>query len=80
MIALWLTSQQSIDYSADVSSVVFTEDLEPVKSSEYARRFGIDTLTARRHLSRFVELGIAQAVGSGPAMHYEVRAIGPRPD
>lgn len=42
------------------------------KSSQYAVAMDIDDRTARRHLNRFVELGMAKKTGSGPATEYEV--------
>lgn len=42
------------------------------KSADYARANSIDARTARRHMSRFVELGLARSVGSGPSTEYEV--------
>lgn len=40
------------------------------KSSQYASAMGIDERTARRHLNRFVEIGLAKKRGSGPATEY----------
>lgn len=42
------------------------------KSSEYAAAMGVDDRTARRHLNRFVELGLVRKTASGPATEYEV--------
>jgi ATP-dependent DNA helicase RecG len=42
------------------------------KSSEYAAALGVDDRTARRHLTRFVELGLVRKTASGPATEYEV--------
>lgn len=42
------------------------------KSSQYSVAMGIDDRTARRHLKRFIELGMAKKTGSGPATEYEV--------
>ena len=42
------------------------------KSSHYAAAMHIDDRTGRRHLNRFVELGIVRKIGSGPATEYEV--------
>ncbi len=41
------------------------------KSAEYAKRMEIDGRTARRHLNRFVELGIAGKHGSARNTEYE---------
>ena len=41
-------------------------------SGEYADAMGIETRTARRHLSRFEELGLVKKTGSGPSLQYEV--------
>jgi len=42
------------------------------KSSQYARSMQVDDRTARRHLNRFVELGLVRKTGSGPSTEYEV--------
>jgi ATP-dependent DNA helicase RecG len=42
------------------------------KSGQYAVALEIDERTARRHLNRFVELGMAKKIGSGPATEYSV--------
>lgn len=42
------------------------------KSSEYAAALGVDDRTARRHLNRFVEVGLVRKTASGPATEYEV--------
>lgn len=46
------------------------------KSTQYAKAMGIDERTGRRHLNRFVELGLARKSGSARATDYE--AIGGR--
>lgn len=43
-----------------------------VKSSDYSAQMGLDDRTGRRHLSRFVELGIARKSGSARSTEYEV--------
>jgi len=43
------------------------------KSSEYAEALAIDVRNARRHLSEFCRLGLAEKVGSGPATTYRVK-------
>jgi ATP-dependent DNA helicase RecG len=42
------------------------------KSSQYAVAMDVEDRTARRHLNRFVELGMVRKTGSGPATEYEV--------
>lgn len=42
------------------------------KSREYAVVMGIDGRTARRHLNRFVDLGMAKKLGSGPTTEYSL--------
>lgn len=42
------------------------------KSSQYANAMQVEVRTARRHLKRFVELGLAKQTGSGPSTEYEV--------
>ena len=42
------------------------------KSSQYAAAMKVEDRTARRHLNRFVELGLASKRGSGPSTEYEV--------
>jgi len=42
------------------------------KSSQYAKSMQVEDRTARRHLNRFVELGLARKTGSGPSTEYEV--------
>lgn len=42
------------------------------KSSEYAAAMGVDDRTARRHLNRFIRLGLVRKTASGPATEYEV--------
>jgi len=41
------------------------------KSSQYAKAMQIEDRTARRHLNRFVELGLVRKTGSGPSTEYE---------
>ena len=41
-------------------------------SADYATAMQFDVRTARRHLNRFVELGLARKTGSGPSTQYEV--------
>ena len=38
--------------------------------SEYARNLAVTARTAQRHLSHFVELGLLQRIGQGPATKY----------
>ncbi len=40
--------------------------------SEYAREMEVTPRTAQRHLSHFVDLGLLQRIGSGPATTYQV--------
>lgn len=42
------------------------------RSSQYAIAMDVEDRTARRHLNRFVELGMVRKTGSGPATEYEV--------
>jgi ATP-dependent DNA helicase RecG len=42
------------------------------KSSQYAKAMQVEDRTARRHLNRFVELGLVRKTGSGPSTGYEV--------
>jgi len=42
------------------------------KSKQYAEAMEVDQRTARRHLNRFVELGLARKTGSARATEYEV--------
>jgi ATP-dependent DNA helicase RecG len=42
------------------------------KSSQYAKALGVEGRTARRHLNRFVELGLVKKTGSGPSTEYEI--------
>ena len=42
-------------------------------SSDYIDSQGVAERTARRHLSRFVELGLATKTGAGPATEYHVK-------
>jgi ATP-dependent DNA helicase RecG len=46
---------------------------DTITKREYAEQMGFDTKKAQRHLKRFVELGLAQPVGSGPASAYKLR-------
>lgn len=41
------------------------------KSGQYAKAMQIEDRTARRHLNRFVELGLVRKTGSGPSTEYE---------
>lgn len=43
-----------------------------MNTAEYAEVMGLDQRTARRHLQKFVKLGIARMVGRGKATRYEV--------
>jgi ATP-dependent DNA helicase RecG len=43
-----------------------------VKSSQYAKAMHMEDRTARRHLNRFLELGLVKKSGSGPSTQYEV--------
>lgn len=42
------------------------------RSSQYAQAQGVDSRTARRHLTHFVIAGLARKSGSGPRQEYEV--------
>ena len=42
------------------------------KSGQYAKAMQVEDRTARRHLNRFLELGLVRKVGSGPSTEYEV--------
>ena len=42
------------------------------KSSQYAKAIQVEDRTARRHLNRFLELGLVRKAGSGPSTEYEV--------
>lgn len=42
------------------------------KSAAYAKAVGVDARTARRHLNRFVELGLVRKRGAARATEYEV--------
>ncbi|MCX6100321.1 MAG: hypothetical protein NTV92_02650, partial [Candidatus Bipolaricaulota bacterium] len=42
------------------------------KSSEYAEAIQVEDRTGRRHLTRFLELGLVRKTGSGPSTEYEV--------
>lgn len=42
------------------------------KSSQYAKGMRLEDRTARRHLNRFLELGLVRKAGSGPSTDYEV--------
>ena len=42
------------------------------KTADYAKAKAVDARTARRHLNRFVELGLVRTIGAGPATEYEV--------
>lgn len=42
------------------------------KSGQYARAMEVDDRTARRHLNRFLELGLVNKRGSGPSIEYGV--------
>lgn len=42
------------------------------RTPEYATAQGVAARVARRHLSRFVELGLAKRLGAGPSTSYEV--------
>lgn len=39
---------------------------------DYQMHFGYDARTAQRHLSKFVELGLVEKIGSGPRVKYKV--------
>jgi ATP-dependent DNA helicase RecG len=41
-------------------------------SSEYAAAMAVEPRTARRHLTRFEELGLVKRTGAGPSLGYEV--------
>lgn len=43
-----------------------------VKAKEYAESQGVDARTARRHMKRFIDLGLVRVLGSGPSTEYEV--------
>ena len=42
------------------------------KSGQYARAMQVNDRTARRHLNRFLKLGLVKKRGSGPSIEYEV--------
>ena len=42
------------------------------KSRQYAEALQVESRTARRHLNRFVELGLVKKTGSGPSTEYEI--------
>jgi ATP-dependent DNA helicase RecG len=42
------------------------------KSSQYAKAMRLEDRTARRHLNRFLELGLVRKAGSGPSTEYAV--------
>jgi ATP-dependent DNA helicase RecG len=42
-----------------------------VTSKRYSQQLGVDPRTAKRHLRRFVDLGLLKSIGAGPATHYE---------
>ena len=42
------------------------------KSSQYADAQQVESRTARRHLNRFVELGLVKKIGSGPSTEHEI--------
>jgi len=42
------------------------------KASEYAEAMQVEDRTGRRHLNRFLELGLVKKTGSGPSTEYEV--------
>lgn len=42
------------------------------KSSEYAKAMQVEDRTGRRHLTRFLELGLVRKISSGPSTEYEV--------
>jgi len=42
------------------------------KSSQYAKAMRVEVRTARRHLSRFEDLGLVRKTGSGPSIEYDV--------
>jgi len=46
------------------------------KSSQYAQALGLDERSARRHLNRFVELGLARRSGAAKATFYEAVGSG----
>jgi len=42
------------------------------RSSQYAKAMQVEGRTARRHLNRFLELGLVRKKGTGPSTEYEV--------
>jgi ATP-dependent DNA helicase RecG len=42
-----------------------------VTSKRYSSVLEVEPRTAKRHLRKFVDLGLLRAVGAGPATHYE---------
>ncbi len=44
---------------------------ETVTSKQYSQELAVDQRTAKRHLKKFVDLGLLRSVGSGPATRYE---------
>jgi len=43
-----------------------------ITKREYSDHFGFDDRKTQRHLKRFVELGLLERVGAGPATRYRV--------
>jgi ATP-dependent DNA helicase RecG len=41
-------------------------------ASQYSEELGVDVRTARRHLNKFVEVGLLRKRGAGPSTEYEV--------
>jgi ATP-dependent DNA helicase RecG len=50
----------------------FVMNMGTTTQSEYAREMEVTPRTAQRHLSHFVDLGLLQRIGSGPATTYQV--------
>jgi ATP-dependent DNA helicase RecG len=43
------------------------------KTGLYAKAMGLDERTARRHLNKFLELGLVRKTGSGPSTKYQIK-------
>jgi ATP-dependent DNA helicase RecG len=43
------------------------------KSRQYAKALQVEDRTARRHLNRFLELGLVRKTGTGPSTQYELK-------
>ncbi len=43
------------------------------KTGLLAKAMGVDERTARRHLNKFLDLGLVEKVGVGPATEYRIK-------